>query len=226
MGETTRTQTAAPDETLAQARSIVWEAGRRLHREGLVARTWGNLSLRLDADRCVMTPSGIAYERMRPDQIVTVRLRDLNHTGQLKPSSEKAMHAAIYRLRPEIRAVIHTHQVAASCVAAARQDIRTIPPQARDILGAVIRTAAYALPGTRKLAKATVRALQGSHAVLLANHGAVCVGRDMDEAFSVCTELETLCQSFIESAVVKLAGRTGYTPGLVHRIYLQRRLWR
>lgn len=226
MVKTAQAQTAATDETLAQARSIVWDAGRRLHREGLVARTWGNLSLRLDADRFVITPSGIAYENMRPEQIVPVRLRDLRHTGKLKPSSEKAMHAAIYRQRPEICAVIHTHQAAASSIAAARRDIREIPAQAREVLGAVIRTAAYALPGTRKLANATVRALQGSNAALLANHGAVCAGRNMAEAFKVCTELETLCQAFIESAVMKFAGRDRCTPGLVHQVYLERQLWR
>jgi L-fuculose-phosphate aldolase len=214
------------EKTLAQAQSIVWDAGRRLHREGLVARTWGNLSLRFNADLFVITPSGIVYEQMLPEQIVPVSLRDLNYTGKLKPSSEKAMHAAIYLHRPEITAVIHTHQSAASSVAAARKDIRDIPPKARDILGPVVRTAAYALPGTRKLAKATVRALQGGNAALLANHGAVCVGKNMVDAFKVCTELEGLCQAYIESAVANLAGRDRYTPNLVHQLYIERQLWR
>ncbi len=213
-------------ETLAQAQSIVWEAGRRLHREGLVARTWGNLSLRVNADLFVITPSGIAYEHMRPEQIVPVNLWDLSYTGKLKPSSEKGMHAAIYRDRAEIFAVIHTHQSAASSVSAARKDIRDIPAQARNILGAVVRTAAYALPGTGKLARATVGALKGSNAALLANHGAVCAGRNMADAFQVCTELENLCQAFLESAVMKFAGRSRCTPAMVHRLYLERRLWR
>jgi L-fuculose-phosphate aldolase len=210
--------------SLAQAQSLVWDAGRRLHREGLVARTWGNLSLRVNADLFVITPSGIVYEDMRPEQIVPVSLGDLRYTGALKPSSEKAMHAAIYRHRPEIGAVIHTHQSAASSVAAARRDIRHIPPSARETLGAVVRTAAYALPGTRKLAKATVRALAGSKAALLANHGAVCLGSDMTEAFRVCTALESLCQAFIESAVVTLSGGAHSTPELVHRLYLERQM--
>ena len=214
------------EKALARARSIVWDAGRRLHREGLVARTWGNLSLRVNADLFVITPSGIVYEQMRPEQIVPVNLRDLSYTGQLKPSSEKALHAAIYHDRPEISAVIHTHQSAASSVAAARKDIRDIPSTSRKIFGAVVRTAAYALPGTRKLARATVRALQGGKAALLANHGAVCIGKDMADAFNVCTQLEGLCQTFIESAVLKLAGRANYTPGMVHRLYLERQLWR
>lgn len=222
MVETTHNQ----EKALARAQSIVWDAGRRLHRERLVARTWGNLSFRVNADLFVITPSGIVYEQMRPEQIVPVSLRDLSYTGKLKPSSEKAMHAAIYRGRPEIGAVIHTHQSAASSVAAARKDIREIPAKARKILGPVVRTAAYALPGTRKLAKATVRALQGSNAALLANHGAVCAGSDMAEAFNVCTELEGLCQAFIESAVLKLAGRAHYTPAMVHQVYLERQLWK
>jgi L-fuculose-phosphate aldolase len=214
------------EKTIAQAQSIVCDAGHRLYREGLVARTWGNLSLRVNEDLFVITPSGIVYEQMRPEQIVPVRLRDLSHTGKLKPSSEKAMHAAIYRSRPEICAVIHTHQSAASSVAAARKDIRDIPPKSRKILGTVVRTSAYALPGTRKLAKATVRALQGGNAALLANHGAVCAGRDMADAFQICTELEELCQTYIESVVAKLAGRSRYTPQMLHRLYLERKLWR
>ncbi len=214
------------EKTLARARSIVWDAGRRLHREGLVARTWGNISLRVNTDLFVITPSGIVYEQMRPEQIVPVNLKDLSYTGGLKPSSEKAMHAAIYRDRPEISAVIHTHQAAASSVAAARKEIRDIPATSRKTFGTVVRTAAYALPGTRKLARATVRALQGGKASLLANHGAVCIGNDMADAFMVCTELERLCQTFIESAVLRLAGRTHYTPEMVHRIYLDRQLWR
>lgn len=214
------------DEILAQARSIVWDAGRRLLREGLVARTWGNLSHRVDGDRFVITPSGIAYEHMRPEQIILVSQRDLSHTGKLKPSSEKAMHAAIYGHRPEICAVIHTHQAAASSVAAARKDILEIPPEIRKILGGFVRTAAYALPGTRKLARATVQALQGGRAALLANHGAVCAGENMDDAFKVCTALEILCQGYIESAVMKRAGRNRCTPQLVHQVYLEQRLWR
>lgn len=214
------------EKILDRARSIVWDAGRRLHREGLVARTWGNLSLRVSSELFVITPSGIVYEQMRPEQIVPVSLRDLSYTGRLKPSSEKAMHAAIYRHRPEIGAVIHTHQSAASSLAAARKDLREIPPKTREILGPVVRTAAYALPGTRKLAKATIRALQGTNAALLANHGAVCTGRDMTDAFDVCTELESLCQAFIESAVMKLAGGARYTPAMVHQVYLERQLWR
>jgi L-fuculose-phosphate aldolase len=215
-----------PEETLAQAQFIVWDAGRRLHREGLVARTWGNLSLRVNADLFVITPSGIGYEEMRPQQIVPVRLRDLGYTGKLKPSSEKSMHAAIYRSRPEVGAVIHTHQSAASSVAAARRDIRNIPDPVREILGTRVRTAAYALPGTRKLAKATAKALADGKAALLANHGAVCVGSDMAAAFTVCTALERVCQAFIESAVLELAGQAPYTPALVHQVYLERRLWR
>jgi L-fuculose-phosphate aldolase len=222
MAKTTHHQ----ERTIAQAQNIVWGAGRRLYREGLVARTWGNLSLRVNADLFVITPSGIVYEQMHPEQIVPVRLRDLCHTGKVKPSSEKAMHAAIYQSRPEICAVIHTHQSAASSVASARKDIHDIPARARKILGEVVRTAAYALPGTRKLAKATVRALEGGNAALLANHGAVCAGKNMADAFKVCTELEGLCQAYIESAVATLAGRARYTPEMVHQVYLERRMWR
>jgi L-fuculose-phosphate aldolase len=175
------------------ARETVASAGRRLEAGGLVARTWGNVSVRIDERRMAITPSGIAYENIGPDEVVIVDLETGEWTGALKPSGERKLHAAIYRSRPDVSAVIHTHQTAASVFAAARADL----PAGDGRAG--VRCAAYALPGTKKLTTATVAALGSAAAAFMANHGAVCIGFDMDAAFDVASNLEKNCATFIAS---------------------------
>ena len=180
-------------------REEVVRAGRRLLREGLVARTWGNVSVRAGAEHMLITPTGRAYDRMAPGDIVPVNLRTYTHEGPLLPSSEGKLHAEIYRTRPEVHAVIHTHQMNASTVAAARREVPPILDDMAQIIGPTVRVARYALPSTDRIVRETIKALRGRMAALMANHGAVCVGRDLDEAFVVCQILEKACRAFIEA---------------------------
>lgn len=192
---------------LSKARDIVCQAGRDLVQQGLVARTWGNISVRLDDSRFVITPSGRVYETLTPEEIVVVNIRDLAHEGKITPSSEKGMHAEIYKRRPEIGAVVHTHQLQASTVAAARKEVTGLSQGEALLLGETVRCAAYALPGTGKLSRAAASALDGGRkAALLANHGAVCIGQTMGEAFEVARTLETACDRFIADAFARRHG--------------------
>lgn len=186
-------------EDIERARETVCHAGKRLLQSGFVSGTWGNLSRRVNEDYMVITPSGREYERLTPGDMVVVNLRDQSYEGNLRPSSELGLHAEIYRTRPEIGAVIHTHSPNASTVAAARREIPPILDDMAQIIGPSVRVADYALPSTKKLIRVTVRALAGRNAALLANHGAVCVGRDMEEAFVACEILEKSCRAFIEA---------------------------
>ena len=111
----------------AQARAAVVEAGKRLLSRGLVERTWGNVSARVSGTHFVITPSGMAYETLRPQDLVLVDLRDRSWQGSRKPSSETGIHADAYRLRPEVGFVIHTHQPQASlCSTAGRGSWQTM----------------------------------------------------------------------------------------------------
>lgn len=187
-----------------QARQTVCDAGKRLLREGLVARTWGNVSVRLSDGRMVITPSGRRYEELGPGDMVAVKLADGSYEGSMKPSSEWKLHAEIYRRRPEAGAVIHTHQLYASVVAAARKDVEVRDPGLRDILGTdLVRAAPYALPNTKKITTATADALGKSNAALMSNHGAVCCGRDLEAAFSACRALEAACESLMNPQTQK-----------------------
>ena len=206
-----------------ELRQSVVGAGKRLLAEGLVARTWGNVSVRADAEHMLVTPSGRAYESMAPEDIVPVNLRTGDYEGSLKPSSEGKLHAEIYRTRPEIHAVIHTHQMNASTVAAARREVPPILDDMVQIIGPTVRVADYALPSTNKIVRVTVKALRGRMAALMANHGAVCIGRNLEEAFVVCQVLEKACKAFIEAEFLGGAKSINRVEAfLMHQFYLRK----
>ncbi len=185
-----------------EAKDIVLDAGKRLLKEGLVTRSWGNVSLRLDERWMVVTPSGKKYEELLPEQMVLVDYHTMEYEGVFKPTSEATMHAAIFRVRPEIRAVIHTHQVYATTVSVTGTEIPAIVDDQAQILGPSIKVTKYQRSNSDELAKEVVNNLEGRNAVLIANHGAVCVGRNMDEAFVAAQILEKTCQVFIGAAML------------------------
>ncbi len=178
-------------------REQIIEIGRKLHREGLLVRTWGNISARIDESTFYITPSGIRYEDLTPEKIVKVHIPDLSHEGDWTPSSEMAVHAACYEERPDISWVVHTHQVYASvCACLGQKEILT-QVQGRKIR---IHVCDYAAPGSAKLAQAVrVKARKHAKAVgfLMANHGTVCFGRNGDEAVRQAQLMEDACEFFL-----------------------------
>jgi L-fuculose-phosphate aldolase len=190
--------------TQEEIQQIVCDAGKRLLAEGYVSGTWGNISHRIDDMYMAITPSGRPYETMNKEEIVIVNYHDHTWNGRVKPSSEFKLHTEIYRKRKKIRAVIHTHQLYASVVAAAQREVPPVLDDMAQIIGQTVRCAEYAHSNTDKIVEVTTKALKGRYAALMANHGAVCIGRDMDEAFVVCQVLEKACRVFIEAE--KLGG--------------------
>lgn len=210
-------------EQINKLKEEIIKGGERLLKEGLVARTWGNISLRVDDTYMLITPSGRPYEELSVDDIVLVDYHTAKYEGSIKPSSEKDLHCEIYKTRKNIMAVIHTHQMNASTVAAAQREVPPILDDMTQIIGPTVRVAEYALPSTRKITKKTVKALKGRNAALMANHGAVCVGRDLDEAFVVCQVLEKACKAFIEAEFLGGAKSINkFEAHLMHQIYLKK----
>ena len=204
-------------------KEIVVSSGKRLLAEGLVSGTWGNISIRIDDSFMAITPSGREYENMQPDDIVIVNYLTGKYEGSIKPSSERELHCEIYRKRKNINAVIHTHQPNASTVAAARREVPPILDDMAQIIGPSVRVAAYALPSTKSIVRKTVKALDGRMAALMANHGAVCIGRDINEAFVVCQVLEKACKAFIEAEFLGGAkGINKFEATLMHQFYLHK----
>ena len=179
----------SPAVSEAQARRELVDAGHRLLADGLVARTWGNLSVRLDERSMLVTPSGISYPDLTEKMIVRVDLDSGEWAGTYKPSGERKLHSETYRRRPEVMAGVHTHQVAASICAAARVPVPTPFGE--------VPCAPYALPGTKKITEGTVGALGQGPAVLMANHGAYAVGGTLGEAFDRVSQLERACAAYV-----------------------------
>jgi Ribulose-5-phosphate 4-epimerase and related epimerases and aldolases len=173
-------------------RAFLVESGKRLLHSGLTVETWGNISARDPESGLVyLTPSAMPYDTLTEEDIVVMRTDGTLVEGRRKPTVESGMHLGILNARPEINAVIHTHPIYSQVFAVLRQPIPPIIDEAAQALGSTVYPAEYALPGTPELAHNAVKALGGKGmACLLSNHGAVCVGRDMNEAFKVCTVLE------------------------------------
>ena len=176
--------------SLEKARELVLKAGLELCEAGLVARTWGNISARVSDTQYVITPSGRAYDTLTAEDIVLVNIADGSYEGDVKPSGEKGVHAAVYELCPEMNFVIHTHQNYASALSVLGKELEI---GEESPLGKVLPCAEYGMYATEELVnniKAQITTHPESKAVLMKYHGALCFGKDYDEAFAVAYELE------------------------------------
>lgn len=209
---------------IQEAKELVVEAGKKLLETGLIARTWGNVSARISDTQFVITPSGRAYETLTPDDIVVVNIEDCSYEGDIKPSSEKGVHADAYRLRPEENFVIHTHQIKASVVGAAGMNIEAIPEKYAKLFGDCVPVADYGMPSTSKLRNAVAKAYAdypNSKAILMKQHGAVVTGNSFEEAFEVVSELENLCEEKIQKAYMVYQGTAEYSRKAMFNAYIK-----
>lgn len=173
----------------------VIEKGLEMLKINLTVGTWGNISCRIPGqDKVAITPSGMSYEELRPEDIVVVDLGGNIVGGNRKPSIELPLHLAIYNTRVDVQAIVHTHSPYATAMAVARKEIPGAVEDMVQIVGGNVRVSEYALPGTELLGFNTLEALKGRNAVLLANHGMIGVGRNLNEAFRVCQVVEKSAQ--------------------------------
>lgn len=176
-------------------REQIVAACKRLDTSGLNRGTSGNVSCR-ENDHFLITPTGIPVEEITPSKIVAVDY-DGKVLGIGRPSSEWHFHCDILKARPEINAVVHTHSPHATAIACLREDIPPFHYMIAVAGGDSIRCAPYALFGTEQLSRHAVEALDDRKACLLANHGMITLGRDLDEAMAVAVEVESLCQQYL-----------------------------
>ncbi|MBC7318648.1 class II aldolase/adducin family protein [Candidatus Bipolaricaulota bacterium] len=173
------------------------QAYRALGELGLISHSSGNVSLRV-GERILITPTGVPFRRLRPSQIVAMD-GEGRVLGTGWPSSEWRLHVAIYRVRPEINAVVHTHSPFATAVACSFSSLSVLHDEGLLIFGPKIPVAEHAPPGTWELAERAVAALGQGRAVLLARHGAVAVGRTLDEALTLAGKIEEVAALFLLS---------------------------
>ena len=173
------------------------ETARRMNALGINQGRSGNLSARA-GDGLLITPSGLAYDAMRPSDIVAMRF-DGGWDGALKPSSEWHFHLGILRARPDAGAVLHAHSSFATALACLGRDIPAFHYMVAVAGGNSIRCAPYATFGTEELSGHAIAALDDRRACLLANHGMIALGADLDGALDLAVEVETLAEQYWRS---------------------------
>lgn len=180
------------------ARKQVSETGLRIFKEKLVVGTWGNISVRIEGtEYFAITPSGVEYDQIRPEDIVVMDKSGEIVDGKLKPSIEWPMHNAIYKNRQDIGAIIHVHAIYTTALAMAHMSIPAASEDLVQIVGGDVRVSKYALPGSEELAANAVEALKGRNAVLLANHGSLSAGEDLHETLKIVEIMEKTAQATI-----------------------------
>lgn len=173
-----------------QLRNRIIDCGKDMSRYELVQGSWGNISLRLNPDTMLITPSGMDCFSIRTEDIVRMNIHDLKYGMQRKPSSEYRLHAALYRRYPECNAIIHTHSNGISAFAAAHAGFRISEPPMDQLIGDM-HCSEYRTPGTDELCDSIMEAIEGSHACIIANHGAIFYGNDLDVTLAIANAVES-----------------------------------
>lgn len=162
----------------------VVDAAQNLTRKGFLMATGGNLSVRILGQKLfAITPSNYDYMKMTPEDICILDFELNQVEGALKPSVESAMHGAIYQARPDVNAVAHTHQVYASALSLIKSPIPTLFDEQARFLGRTVEIIPYAPSGTGFLRDVVAKHVKShNNAFLMQNHGALCLGHDLERA--------------------------------------------
>jgi L-fuculose-phosphate aldolase len=183
-------------EERALRANIVAKA-RWMNAAGLNQGTSGNISARYK-DVLLITPSATAYDSMTPESIAAMPLDGQYGAwkGPLKPSTEWRFHFDITKSRPDVGAIVHTHSTYATVLAIARKEIPACHYMIAAFGGTDVRCAGYARYGTKELSDFALQALEGRNGCLLANHGMIALGANLDKAMWLAVELETIAKQY------------------------------
>ena len=187
-------------------RKLIVESGKRMLESGLTVDTFGNISVLGDDGRMYVTPSSMDYRIIQPEDICVMDLFGNIVDSIRRPSIESALHREIYRVRPDVKAIVHTHPVSSTAISCMGLDVPVIIDECWITLKDEVKTVPYERPGTPELARAAAAVMETSaaKACLLQSHGAVCCGGDMEEAFRVASVLEMVSEIYLK---VLAAGR-------------------
>jgi L-fuculose-phosphate aldolase len=170
-------------KTEHEYRQDIVDVGRLVYQKGWVAANDGNISIRLDPERVLATPTGISKGMMHPDDLIIVDMKGNKIAGRKERTSEIAMHLTIYEMRPDVRSVVHAHPPVSTGFATAGKPLNlALLPEVIIALGCV-PLAEYGLPGTPELTKPMLPYIPKYDAIMMGNHGAVCYGEDVYRAF-------------------------------------------
>jgi L-fuculose-phosphate aldolase len=190
--------------SIESLRADIVEIGRRMYARSYTASNDGNISVRIDAGRLLMTPKSVCKGFMTPDMMCVTDLDGKKLQGDRDPSSEMLMHLEVYRQRPDVQAVVHAHPPTATGFAVAGIPLdRAVLAEVLTTLGS-IPLAEYATPSTSELPEAVRKYIKAHDGMLLANHGALTVGGDL---YSAYYKMETIEHFAKISLVARMLGR-------------------
>ena len=191
-----------PDRHLRNREEVI-RAGLRMIAEKLTIETWGNISLRdKESGLIYLTPSGMPYDSITPEDVAVMDSEENVLDGVRKPTIEAGLHVRIYNKRPDVNAIVHTHPVDSQVFAMLNMGIPPVNDEMAQVLGGGVPCAPYGLPGSEDLAEKVSETIGSSMACLLANHGAVCLGRDMNGAFRTGTVLEMTARIYYKALCI------------------------
>lgn len=187
-----------------QLREAIIDKCRWMNASGLNQGTSGNISARY-GEEMLITPSAVPYDAMKPEMIAAMPLEGEygSWNGPLQPSTEWRFHLDIMRARSDVGAIVHTHSTYATVLAIARKSIPACHYMMAAFGGTNIRCAGYARYGTKDLSEHALAALEGRNGCLLANHGMIAVGANLDKAMWLAVELETIARQYYLSLALE-----------------------
>lgn len=188
----------------AEAREDVFLHAKKMWQAGLVVGSAGNVSRRVGTEQIAITPSAVPYEGMVAGDVVIVDLTTGHAVGATTrlPSYELPMHLAVYRSIPYAHAILHTHAPFVTTLSVLRRPLPPLIDEMLVIFGGQVEIADYAFTGTDAVGVNVVRALGDRTGAILANHGNVCIGRDLAHALHVAMHMEAAAQAYVQALQV------------------------
>jgi L-fuculose-phosphate aldolase len=178
-------------------RDEIIDYGLRSYNSGFVTETEGNLSARLSEDRFLVTPSHVPYGKRQSEDLVVLDGGGNVIKGSRKPTSETRMHLAVYKARPDVNGIVHAHPLYCTMLAVMGEPLPPILDEMFPYLGGVVEVTKFAPSGSVEIASECVKSLGNRAAVLLANHGNLCVGKNMSRAFQTAKYVEKYAQIYL-----------------------------
>ena len=180
-----------------ELREKLIKVARKCFQYRLMAGTWGNLSVRFDREKVLITPSGFEKTALKPENLLLMDLEGNVLRGDLKPTIETSMHLGIYKARNDVNAVIHTHSPYAMTLSIINEPIPVLTVEFASAVGHEVPVTGFVLPGTKDLADEVVKALgEDRVAALIRNHGVVAVGESLEEAYNVAILVEEEARTY------------------------------
>jgi L-fuculose-phosphate aldolase len=190
-----------------KTRELMCEIGRRIYNKGFAAANDGNISFRLDENRVLCTPTRVSKGFMKPDDLCIVDLDGKQVSGKRKRSSEILLHLTVMRARADVRSCVHCHPPHATAFAVAREPIpKCVLPEIEVFLGEVA-ISPYETPGGQKFADTVLPFVKDTETILLANHGTLTYGTDLEDAYFKTEIIDAYCRILL---LAKQLGRVNY----------------